>query len=334
VSGADNQTTSGLSFRYPPFAILLCCALFAGVASAQQYPVKPVRVVIPWPPGGSNDMVGRVVVQKMSEAMGQQFVVDNRAGASGVLGSELVAKAPADGYTIMVHSTTHMGNAHLYGSKLNYDTLRDFTGVGLMSAQPGALTAHPSLPVKSTKDFIALAKSRPGQVLYSSSGNGSAPHLQMALLTAMAGIKLVHVPYKGGAPQVTALVAGETQVSFATIGTVINQIKAGRLKPLGVGSAKRTKQLPDVPTIAESGVPGYEMSPWIGMFVPAGTPRAVIERLSAEMNKALASADVIRRLEAQALDPWTSTPDEFNARLKVDYEKYGKLIRLTGAKVE
>jgi tripartite-type tricarboxylate transporter receptor subunit TctC len=334
VSRAENQTTSRFSFRHPPFAILLCCALFAGVASAQQYPVKPVRVVIPWPPGGSNDMVGRVVVQKMSEAMGQQFVVDNRAGASGVLGSELVAKAPADGYTIMVHSTTHMGNAHLYGSKLNYDTLKDFTGVGLMSAQPGALTAHPSLPVKTTKEFIALAKSRPGQVLYSSSGNGSAPHLQMALLTAMAGIKLVHVPYKGGAPQVTALVAGETQVSFATIGTVINQIKAGRLKPLGVGSAKRTKQLPDVPTISESGVPGYEMSPWIGMFVPAGTPRAVIERLSTEMNRALALPDVVQKLEAQALDPWTSTPDEFNARLKVDYEKYGKLIRLTGAKIE
>ena len=334
MSRAENQTTSRFSFRHPPFAILLCCALFAGVASAQQYPVKPVRVVIPWPPGGSNDMVGRVVVQKMSEAMGQQFVVDNRAGASGVLGSELVAKAPADGYTIMVHSTTHMGNAHLYGSKLNYDTLKDFTGVGLMSAQPGALTAHPSLPVKTAKEFIALAKSRPGQVLYSSSGNGSAPHLQMALLTAMAGIKLVHVPYKGGAPQVTALVAGETQVSFATIGTVINQIKAGRLKPLGVGSAKRTKQLPDVPTISESGVPGYEMSPWIGMFVPAGTPRAVIERLSTEMNRALALPDVVQKLEAQALDPWTSTPDEFNARLKVDYEKYGKLIRLTGAKIE
>jgi tripartite-type tricarboxylate transporter receptor subunit TctC len=334
VSRADNQTTSRLSFRHPPFTILLCCALFAGVASAQQYPVKPVRVVIPWPPGGSNDIVGRMVAQKLSEALGQQFVVDNRAGASGVLGSELVAKAPADGYTIMVHSTTHMGNAHLYGSKLSYDTLRDFTGVGLMSAQPGALTAHPSLPVKTTKEFIALAKSKPGQILYSSSGNGSAPHLQMALLISMSGIKLVHVPYKGGAPQVTALMAGETQVSFATIGTVINQIKAGRLKPLGVGSAKRTKQLPDVPTVAESGVPGYEMNPWIGMFVPAGTPRAIIDRLSATMNKALALPDVIQKLEAQALDPWTSTPDEFNARLKVDYEKYGKLIRLTGAKVE
>ena len=315
-------------------ALLAALVFFPAISQAQTYPAKTVRVVIPWPPGGSNDIVGRMAAQKLTEATGQQFIVDNRGGASGVLGAEVVAKSPADGYTIMVHSTTHVGNAHLYGSKLAYNTLRDFTGVGLLSAQPGALTAHPSLPVKSVKEFVALAKSKPGQILYSSSGNGSAPHLQMALLTSMAGIKLVHVPYKGGAPQVTALVAGEAQVSFATIGTVINQIKAGRLKALGVGSAKRTKQLPDVPTISESGVPGYEMNPWIGMFVPAGTPKPVIDKLNAEINKAFATQDVVQKLEAQALDPWTSTPEEFNARLKVDYEKYGKLIKLTGATVE
>lgn len=314
---------------------VLIAALFSPVISlAQAYPAKSVRVVIPWPPGGSNDIVGRMVAQKLSEAMGQQFIVDNRGGASGVLGAELVAKSPADGYTIMVHSATHMGNAHLYGSKLGYDTLKDFTGIGLLSAQPGVLTAHPSLPAKTTKEFIALAKARPGQILYSSSGNGSAPHLQMALLISMAGINLVHVPYKGGAPQVTALVSGETQVSFATIGTVINQIHAGRLRPIAVGSAKRTKTLPDVPTLSESGVPGYEMSPWIGMFAPAGTPKAIIDRLNAETNKALAIPDVIQKLEAQGLDPTTGTPAEFNAKLKVDYEKYGKLIKLTGAKVE
>jgi tripartite-type tricarboxylate transporter receptor subunit TctC len=319
-----------------PAAVLAgaVAALAPALGAAQAYPAKPVRVVIPWPPGGSNDIVGRIVAQKLSEAMGQQFVVDNRGGASGVLGAEFVAKAPPDGYTVMVHSTTHVGNAHLYGAKLNYDTLKDFTGVGLLSAQPGALTAHPALPVKTTREFIALAKSRPGQILYSSSGNGSAPHLQMALFISMAGIHLVHVPYKGGAPQVTALMAGETQVSFATIGTVINQIRAARLRPLGVGSAKRTRQLPEVPTLSESGVPGYEMNPWIGMFVPAGTPRAIVERLNAETNKALATPDVIQKLEAQALDPWTSTPEEFGARLKADYEKYGKLIKLTGAKVE
>src|SRR5689334_11879198 len=315
-------------------ALLAAFVFFPAISQAQTYPAKTVRVVIPWPPGGSNDIVGRMAAQKLTEATGQQFIVDNRGGASGVLGSEVVAKSPPDGYTVMVHSTTHVGNAHLYGSKLGYDTLKDFAGVGLLSAQPGALTAHPSLPVKTTKEFLALARSRPGQILYSSSGNGSAPHLQMALLISMAGLKLVHVPYKGGAPQVTALVSGETQVSFATIGTVINHIKGGRLKAIAVGSAKPTKQLPGVPTLSESGVPGYEMNPWIGMFVPANTPRAIVERLNAEVNKALASTDVIQKLEAQALDPWTSTPEEFNARLKADYEKYGKLIKLTGAKVE
>ncbi len=308
--------------------------LWAGAASAQTYPNKSVRVVIPWPAGGSNDIVGRLVLQKMSESLGQQFIVDNRAGASGVLGSEIVAKTAGDGYTLMVHSTTHLGNAHLYGSKLGYNTLKDFVGVGLLSAQPGALTVHPSLPVKNTKEFIALAKAKPGAIVYSSSGNGSAPHLQMALLMSMAGLKMVHVPYKGGAPQVTALVSGETQVSFATIGTVINHVRAGKLRAIAVGSAKPTKQLPGVPTLADSGVPGYEMSPWVAMFAPAGTPRPIIDRLNAEANKALANPDVVKKLESQALDPWTSTPDEFAQRIKVDYEKYGKLIKMTGAKVE
>ena len=304
------------------------------VALAQTYPVRTVRVVIPWPPGGSNDIVGRLVLQKMSESLKQQFIVDNRPGAAGSIGAEVVAKAAPDGYTLMVHSATHVGNAHLYGSKLAYDTLKDFTGVGLLSAQPGVLTVHPSLPVKTTADFLALARSRPGQILYSSSGNGSAPHLQMALLTSMAKLDLLHVPYKGGAQQVTALVSGETQVSFATIGTVINQIRQGRLRPLGVGSATRAKALPEVPTINESGVQGYEMNPWVGLFAPAGTPKAVIDRLNAEANKALRAADVVQKLENQVLDPWTSTPEEFNERLKTDYEKYGRLIKLTGAKIE
>ena len=308
--------------------------LLPTIALAQTYPAKTVRVVIPWPPGGSNDIVGRLVLQKMSESLKQQFIVDNRPGAAGSIGAEVVAKAAPDGYTLMVHSTTHVGNAHLYGSKLAYDTLKDFTGVGLLSAQPGVLTVHPSLPVKTTADFLALARARPGQILYSSSGNGSAPHLQMALLTSMAKLDLLHVPYKGGAQQVTALVSGETQVSFATIGTVINQIRQGRLRPLGVGSATRAKALPEVPTISESGVQGYEMNPWVGLFAPAGTPKAVIDRLNAEANKALRAADVVQKLENQVLDPWTSTPEEFNERLKTDYEKYGRLIKLTGAKIE
>ena len=301
---------------------------------AQAYPVKTVRVVIPWPAGGSNDVVGRIVMQKLSESLGQQFIVDNRGGAAGSIGADIVAKAPADGYTIMVHSTTHVGNAHLYGKKLTYDTLKDFTGIGMLSAQPGVLTVHPSLPVKTPKEFIALAKSRPGQINYSSSGNGSAPHLQMALLMSMAGIDIIHVPYKGGAPQVTALLAGETQASFATVGTVINHIRGGKLRPLGLGSTKMSKALPGVPTLDESGVKGYDMSPWIGVFAPAGTPKPVIDRLNAEISKALALPDVVRSLENQALDAAPGTVDQFNTALKVDYEKYGKLIKLTGAKIE
>ena len=301
---------------------------------AQAYPVKTVRVVIPWPAGGSNDVVGRIVMQKLSESLGQQFIVDNRGGAAGSIGADIVAKAPADGYTIMVHSTTHVGNAHLYGKKLTYDTLKDFTGIGMLSAQPGVLTVHPSLPVKTPKEFIALSKSRPGQINYSSSGNGSAPHLQMALLMSMAGIDIIHVPYKGGAPQVTALLAGETQASFATVGTVINHIRGGKLRPLGLGSTKPSKALPGVPTLDESGVKGYDMSPWIGVFAPAGTPKPVIDRLNAEISKALALPDVVRSLENQALDAAPGTVDQFNTVLKVDYEKYGKLIKLTGAKIE
>ena len=303
-------------------------------AWAQTYPAKVVRVVIPWPPGGSNDVVGRIVAQKLMESMGQQFVVDNRGGASGSIGADVVAKAAPDGYTIMVHSTTHVGNAHLYGKKLQYDTLKDFTGVGMLSAQPGVLTVHPSLPVKNVKEFIALAKAKPGQINYSSSGNGSAPHLQMALLISMTGINIAHVPYKGGAPQVTALLAGETQASFATVGTVINQIRAGKLRPLGLGSTKSSKALPGVPTLDESGVKGYDMSPWIGVFAPTGTPRPIIDRLNAEINKALAVPDVIQKLENQALDAAPGTVDQFNAVLKSDYDKYGKLIKITGAKIE
>ena len=313
--------------------VFVALALLAGAASAQSYPSKPVRVVIPWPPGGSNDVVGRIVTQKVGENLGQQFIVDNRAGAAGSIGADVVAKAPPDGYTLMVHSTSHVGNAHLY-KKLPYDTLKDFTGVALLAAQPGALTIHPSLPVKTVKEFIALAKARPGTINYSSSGNGSAPHLSMELLVAMTGIKIVHVPYKGGAPQVTALVSGETQASLATVSTVLVHVQSGRLRALGVSSAKRSATMPDVPTIAEAGVPGYEMSPWIGVFVPTGTPKELIAKLNSEINRALKAPDVSNLLSSNALDALGGTPEEFDVRIKADYEKYAKLIKLTGAKVD
>ncbi len=317
--------------------ILAASILSTGPAFAQSppYPAKPVRVVIPWPPGGGNDIAGRTVMQRVAESTGQTFPIDNRGGAGGAggtIGADLVAKSPADGYTIMVQSVTHVGNAHLY-KKLPYDTLKDFAPVGLLTGQMAVLTVHPSLPVKSVKEFLALAKARPGEILYSTAGNGSIPHLSMALLESMAGIKLVHVPYKGGGPQVIALLAGESQASLATVASVIVHIKSGRLRAIGVTATQRTNALPQVPAIAET-VPGYEMSPWIGVFAPAGTPKPVIDKLNAEINKALKLPEVAQTLSAQALDPWTSTPEEFAARLKTDYDKYAQLIKLTGAKID
>jgi len=333
-SPADDVTHRRNSRRaLPILAAMLGVLLHAGPVGAQPYPAKPVRVVIPWPPGGANDIAGRVIMQKLSEALGQQFIIDNRAGATGTIGSELVARAPPDGYTLMVQSTTHVANAHMY-KQLAYDPLRDFAPVGLISAQGMMLAVHPSLPAKTVRQFIALAKSRPDEILYSSSGSGSAPHLSMALFAAMAGIRIVHVPYKGGGPQVVALMGGETQASIAATASVAAHVRAGKLRALGVSSLRRTSAFPDVPTIAEAGVPGYEMSPWIAVFAPAATPKAVIDRLNAEINKALRLPDVAQTLSNQGLDPWLSTPEQFAARVKADYDKYEKLVRMTGAQVD
>lgn len=313
-------------------AVFAVAAVVTGAALAQAYPSRPIRFVVPQTPGGASDALARVTGLKLGDRWVQQFVIDNRGGAGGTIGADLVAKSPADGYTIMVQSVTHVGNAHLY-KKLPYDTLKDFAPVGLLTGQMAVLTVHPSLPVKSVKEFIALAKARPGEILYSTAGNGSIPHLSMALLESMAGIKLVHVPYKGGGPQVIALLAGESQASLATVASVIVHIKSGRLRAIGVTATQRTNALPQVPAIAET-VPGYEMSPWIGVFAPAGTPKPVIDKLNAEINKALKLPEVAQTLSAQALDPWTSTPEEFAARLKTDYDKYAQLIKLTGAKID
>src|SRR5688572_7607411 len=314
-------------------SMLVAAAAFtAGMAQAQQYPVKPVRILIPWPPGGANDVVGRVVAQRMSENLGQQFVVENRGGASGTIGSDLVAKGPTDGYVVMVHSATHVANPHLY-KKLPYDTLKDFTGVTALAVQVGALVVHPSLPVKTVKEFVALGKARPDQVVYGSSGSGSFVHLAMALLNSTTNTKMVHVPYKGGGPATIALASGEIQAMTATIGSLIPHIDSKRVRPLGVTSAKRVKQYPDVPAIAES-VPGYEFVAWIGAFVAAGTPRPVVDRLNAEFRKALEHPDTARILGAQTLDPMPMSPEQFTKLLQVDYEKYERVIKLSGAKLD
>ena len=309
-------------------AVSAAVTLSAGVAVAQNYPVKPVRVVIPWPPGGANDIVGRIVAQKMAEQLGQQFIIDNRGGAAGTIGADLVAKAPADGYTIMVHSATHVTNPHLY-KKLPYDTLKDFTGVTALAVQVGMLVVHPQVPAKNVKEFIALARARPGQMIYGSSGSGSFVHLGMALLNATTNTQMVHVPFKGGGPAVVALASGEVQAMVATIGSVIPHLPSGRLRGIGVTSTKRMKAFPEIPAIAES-VPGYEFVAWIGAFVASGTPRPIVDKLNAEMKKTLENPDVVKILSSQTLDPMHMTTEQYAARLKSDYDKYEKLVKLTG----
>lgn len=307
-------------------------ALFAsGIASAQTYPSKPVRVVIVFPPGGSNDVVGRIVFQKMSEQMGQQFVIDNRGGAAGSLGAAVVAQSPPDGYTLMVQSTTHVANAHMY-KKLPYDTLGDFIGITPLARQVGILVVHPSLPARSVKEFIALAKKRPNDITYGHAGSGSYVHLTAALLESMTGISMTHVPFRGGGPAAIALVSGETHAQIATIGSLFTHIKANRVRPLGVTSGERVTQLPDVPAIAET-VPGYDFTAWIGAFAPKGTPKAIVDRLNAELKKAVNDPEIAPKLSAQTLDPMHMTPEQFTQRLKSDYDSYGKLIRQVGATV-
>jgi tripartite-type tricarboxylate transporter receptor subunit TctC len=311
------------------FSAALLALAAPSAISQGGYPTKPVRVIVPFPPGGTNDIVARIVARDLGESTGQQFVIDNRGGASGVIGAEAVARSPADGYSIMVHSTTHLTNAFSY-KKLPYDTFASFEPITLLAGQPCALVVHPSLPVKSAKDFIALAKSRPNQITYASNGEGGNLHVMMALLASMANIKMIHVPYKGGGPMATSLISGETQSAVATIGSVMVHIKSGRLRPVAVTSATRTKILPDVPPIAETGLPGYDMNPWIGAFAPVKTPKPVLDRLHAELTKVLKKPETAKVMAEQGVEPWPSSPQEFANRMKSDYEKYQKIFKIIG----
>ena len=316
-------------------AVVLAVASFTAVPElrAQVYPAKPVRVLVPWPPGASNNIVGRVLAHRLSENLGQQFVVENRSGASSIIGTELVAKSAPDGYTVLVNSATIVANALLY-RKLPYDPLRDFIGVTALARQVGILVAHPSVPAKNVKDLIALARARPNEVIFASTGSGSFTHLCMALFNEMTQTKTLHVAYKGGGPAVIALVSGETHVFITGIAAVIPQIKVNRLRALAVTSAERTTQFPEIPTLSEAGVPGYELTAWIGFFVPAATPRPLAEKLNAEIKKALDHPDVAKHLSGQTLDPMHTSIEEFAARLKADYEKYDRLVKISGARVE
>jgi tripartite-type tricarboxylate transporter receptor subunit TctC len=320
--------------RYPRYAVPLLLAVLqgSGAALAQSYPAKPVRVVIVFPAGGSNDVTGRIVFGKLSEMTGQRFVLENRGGAGGTIGTDLVAKSPPDGYTVMVQSTTHVANAHLY-RKLPYDALRDFIGVSTLARQVGVLVVHPSMPVRSVRELVMLAKRRPGQIAYAGAGNGSYAHMAMALFVSMSGTDMLNVQYKGAGPGNIALIAGETQAMLTTLGSIAPHIKAGQVRALGVSSDKRTTQFPDIPAIGET-VPGYEFIGWVGCFVPAGTPREIVDSLNAALKRTLENPDVARRLGDLTLDPLYMTPEEFAQRLQSDYDKYAEVVRISGARLE
>jgi tripartite-type tricarboxylate transporter receptor subunit TctC len=301
-----------------------------GTAWGQAYPSKPVRVVVVFPAGGATDIVGRVVFQKLGEQLNQQFVIDNRVGASGMIGAAFVAKSAPDGYTLMVYSQTFLANMHLY-KKAPY-ALKDFTGITTLSRLVGMLAVHPSVPVRTTKEFIALAKSRPGQVLYGTAGNGAFQHLATSVLAGMAGLKMTHVPFKGGAPAVIALVSGEIHVILTPAAELFAHLKSGRVRPIAVSSATRTTQFPDIPAIAET-VKGYEFVSWFGTFAPAGTPRPILDRLNAEIKKALAEPSVVSTLSAQTLDPMHMGVDEFAKAIKFEYDRLAQVVKQSGANI-
>jgi len=313
-------------------AMIAALAACPAIVCAQAWPTKPVRVIIVFPAAGSNDVTGRIVFGRLPQMLNQQFVIENRGGSGGVIGSELVAKSAPDGYTLMVQSTTHVSNAHLY-RKLPYDVLKDFTGVTTLARQIGVLVSHPSLPVKSVRELIELAKRRPGEIVHAGSGNGSYGHMSMALLASMAGVNMLNVQYKGAGPGNIATIAGEAQVMLTTLGSILPHIKAGQVRALGVATPTRSTQFPQIPAIAES-LPGYDFTAWVGCFVPAGTPPAIVNALNAALKKTLELPDVAGRLTELTLDPWHMSPEQFAQQIRADYEKYATVVKIAGAVVE
>ena len=319
------------------FTIAFICGLLSLVltapANAQSYPNKPVRVVVPYPPGGPTDIVARVLFQQVSEATGQQFLVDNRAGAGGNIGAEIVAKSPADGYTLLIGTTAHAINMSLF-KNLSYDVQKDFAPVSLLTQGPLVLVAHPQFPANSIKEVIELAKSKSGGLNFASSGNGQSTHLSAELFNTMAGIKMAHVPYKGSAPALTDVMSGQVDVMFDTTLSAMPFVKAGKLKALGLTSPVRSPAAPDVPTIAESGLPGYEVFAWNGVFVPAGTPKAIIQQLNDQIRKAMLLPQVKDKFSAQGFAASWNSPENFGVFVKNEVDKWSRTVKASGATLD
>ncbi len=322
----------------PKISVAALACLFAIAASGahgQTYPNRPLRIIDPYPPGGQGDVLARIIAPKVSESVGQPVVVENRPGLAGNIGAEVAAKSPPDGYTLFMGTTVALGPSRSLYSKLPYDAIRDFAPVTRVGAGAYVLVVHPSLPVKSVKELVALAKARPGQLDYASAGGaGSGSHLSSELFRQRAGIDLTHVPYKGGPPAIVAVVSGETALGVMTVLAALGQINTGRMRALGVTSLQRMSLLPDVPTIAESGYPGFEVTPVAGLFVPARTPKDIIARLNTEVRKVLDSSDVRERFAAQGVVAGGSTPEELGAILAAEIEKWAKVIKAAGIRVD
>ncbi len=308
--------------------------LVSGLALAQGYPAKAVRIVVPQLPGGGNDTIARMVGQKLTVALKQQVVIDNRAGAGGLIAAEIVAKSPPDGYTLLLANVATMAIIPNVQKKIPYDPVKDFDAISLVALAPLLVVVHPSLPVTTLRQLITLAKAKPGQINYASNGIGSSTHLATELFNMMAGTTLLHVPYKGLSAAQTDLMSGQVQVMFSSAVAMMPQVKAGRLRAIAMTGARRSPAIPEVPTVAESGLKGYEAGSWYGISAPAGTPRAIVDQLSREIATAVKSADVIERLALEGVIPVGSTPEQFSAHIRKELADIGKVVRASAAKFE
>jgi tripartite-type tricarboxylate transporter receptor subunit TctC len=315
-------------------AIMFSVALAspAEAAETERYPVKPIRIVVPFTPGGSNDLLARVISQKFNEAWGQPAIIDNRPGGGSTIGIEVVVRAAPDGYTLLTTSGGIAINVSLY--KLPFNPVTDLAPVALLAQMPYLLTVNPALPAKSVHDIINLAKAQPGKLVFSSSGAGTSAHLTMEMFNSAAKLSMLHVPYKGGAPAVTAVMTGEAQMTFNVITGTLPQVRTGKLRAIAVSSAKRAEVVPEIPTVAESGVPGFQVIAWYNMFAPARTPRSIVNRLNAELNRMLLQADVRERFRTLGVTPLSGTPEDLGQLLKLEIARYAKLINDAGIKLD
>jgi tripartite-type tricarboxylate transporter receptor subunit TctC len=314
-------------------AAMLVVVTGAGICNAQSYPNRPLRFLVGFPPGGTSDILARTIGQKLGDAIGQQVVIENRPGAGGNIGAEAAAKSAADGYTIFMSTTSQAISVSLY-SKLNYDLVRDFAPVIQAVNYTNLLVVHPSLPVKSVKELIALAKAKPGQLNYGTAGNGTPPHMTGELFKSYTGVNLQHVPYKGGAPAIADLLGGQITIMFDNVPPLLPHVQAGKMRPLAVTSLKRISVLRDVPTLDEAGLKGFDSVAWNGVLAPAGTPKEIVARLNAEILRILGMSDVRERLSSQGADPVGGTPEQFAALIRDEIRKWAKVVKDSGAKVD